>query len=202
LLVQTVGFDLDMTLVDSSQAILLTTQQVLRSFNAEVDEVIIARSVGLPIKESFKVWVGDQYQQAYESYVDLYQTSGYLKSHALPGAQELLGELVGLGIKVVVITAKNRQSAEIQLRHLELPYSELVGGAFQEGKTEAMLKTGCIEFVGDHIEDFKAAVKAGIHFIGVTTNPMQNLERDSQKNFPLIESLENFWDYSVLRQIS
>ena len=199
---QTVGFDLDMTLVDSSQAILLTTQKVLRSFNTEVDEEMIARSVGLPIKESFKEWVGDQYLQAYESYVDLYQRSGYLNSHALPGAQELLGELVGLGTKVVVITAKNRQSAEIQLRHLAIPYSELVGGAFQEGKTEAMLETGCVEYVGDHIEEYRAASKAGIHFIGVTTNPMQDLEKDSQGNFPLIGSLENFWDYSVLKRIS
>ena len=199
---QTVGFDLDMTLVDSSQAILLTTQKVLRSFNTEVDEEMIARSVGLPIKESFKEWVGDQYLRAYESYVDHYQSVGYLNSHALPGAQELVGELVGQGTKVVVITAKNRQSAEIQLRHLAIPYSELVGGAFQEGKTEAMLETGCVEYVGDHIEDYRAASKAGIHFIGVTTNPMQNLTKDSQGNFPLIESLENFWDYSVLKRIS
>ena len=196
---QTVGFDLDMTLVDSSQAILLSTQEVLRNFNTEVDQEVIARSVGLPIKESFKTWVGENYLRAYESYVEHYQSAGYLNSHALPGAQALLGSLVEQGTKVVVITAKNEQSAEIQLRHLAIPYSELVGGAFQEGKTEAMLKTGCVEYVGDHIEDYRAASKAGIHFIGVTTNPMQNLKRESQGNFPLIESLDKFWEYSVLR---
>jgi phosphoglycolate phosphatase len=200
--VQTIGFDLDMTLVDSSQAILLTVQRVLKAFKIEVDEMDIGRSVGLPIKESFKEWIGDGYLEAYEMYVAYYQSSGYLESKALPGAKELLVELMRRNYKVVVITAKNQQSAEIQLRHLSIPYSEMVGNVFGNGKTEAMKKTGCSEYVGDHIEDYKAAAAAGIHFIGVATNPMQDLEKDSQGNFPLIESLDNFWDYSVLKRIS
>ena len=195
----TVGFDLDMTLVDSSQAILLTTQKVLKSLDITVEEAVITQSVGLPIRDSFKVWVGDQNVQAYESYVTHYQSTGYLSADVLPGAKELLLELVGRGIKVVIITAKNKKSAEIQLSHLGIPYSEIVGGAFRESKTEAMLKTGCVEYVGDHIEDYAAAEKAGIHFIGVATNPMQELETVSQGKFPVIKSLNDFWGHSILQ---
>jgi phosphoglycolate phosphatase len=197
--VQTVGFDLDMTLVDSSQAILSSTQKVLASLNVKVDEADIARSVGLPIKDSLKVWVGDQYDQAYEAYVAHYQSTGYLSARVLPGAKELLLELIERGIKVVIITAKNKQSAEIQLRHLGIPYSEIIGGAFRDSKTQAMLKTGCLEYVGDHIEDYTAAVKAGIHFIGVTTNPLQELEKVSQGEFSTINSLNDFWGHSILQ---
>ena len=196
---QTIGFDLDMTLVDSSKAILVTTQRVLKAFKIEVNEVDIGRSVGLPIKESFKVWVGDGYLKAYEMYVAYYQSSGHLESKALPGAKELLVELMGRNYNVVVITAKNQQSAEIQLRHLSIPYSELVGTAFGNGKTEAMKRTGCSEYVGDHIEDYKAAAAADIHFIGVATNPMHELESQSQGKFPIIKSLNDFWSHSILK---
>ncbi len=194
---QTIGFDLDMTLVDSSQAILITAQKVLEALKIEVNEMEIRRSVGLPIIESFKGWVGDDYLKAYEMYVAYYQSSGYLESKALPGAKELLVELMERNYSVVVITAKNQQSAEIQLRHLSIPYSEMVGNSFGNGKTEAMKKTGCSEYVGDHIEDYRAAAAAGIHFIGVATNPMQELESQSQGKFSVIKSLHDFWGHSI-----
>lgn len=193
------GFDLDMTLVDSSKAILVTTQTVLKGFNVEVSEQVIRHSVGLPIKESFKKWIGDGYLQAYELYVAHYQSTGYLESQALPGARELLLDLLRQGIKVVVITAKNQQSAEIQLRHLLIPFSEIVGDAFQGGKTAAIKNTSCLEYVGDHVEDYKAAADAGIHFIGVATNPMQELESESNGSFQVMKTLSDFWDYSILK---
>lgn len=196
---QTVGFDLDMTLVDSSQSILLTTQRVLKGFGIDVDEAIIAHSIGLPIKDFFQEWVGEQYLQAYESYVANYQSDGFLSSYALPGSKELLSDLIARGIKVVVITAKNQKSAEVQLHHLDIPFTEIIGNAFRRGKTEAMRDTGCVEYVGDHIEDYMAATEAGIHFIGVATNPMQKFELTLGANFPVIKSLEDFWDFSILQ---
>lgn len=193
-----VGFDLDMTLVDSSEAIVQTSLKVLKNFSAEVDHEEIYESVGLPIKESFKKWVGVEYLEAYQQYVSEYQNSGYRLSTSLPGAKLLLDTLIVNGVRVIVITAKNPKSAEIQLSHLKIPFTLLVGDVFREGKTQAMTKTGCIEYVGDHIEDYLASCGAGIPFIGVNSNPAQNLRRLSAGNFPVINSLDEFFQFSII----
>ena len=193
-----VGFDLDMTLVDSSEAIVQTTLNVLKNFSAEVDHDEIYRSVGLPIKESFKKWVGDEYLNAYQQYVSEYQSSGFRLSTPLPGAKVLLENLIASGVRVVVITAKNPKSAEIQLSHLEMPFTLLVGDVFGEGKTQAMTNTGCVEYVGDHIEDYLASSRAGIPFIGVDSNPTQNLSVLSAGKFPVMSSLDEFLQFSTI----
>ena len=69
-----VGFDLDMTLVDSSEAIVQTTLNVLKNFSAEVDHDEIYRSVGLPIKESFKKFL-ENHAAKYKDLVE--NTSNY-----------------------------------------------------------------------------------------------------------------------------
>ncbi len=188
-----------MTLIDSSQAILMTAQKVLKSFKVDVDEEIIAQSVGFPIKDSFKEWIGKSYQDAYEMYVTIYQRAGHKESQALTGAKELLLQLIEEEFKVVIITAKNQRSAEVELRYLAIPFCEVIGSSFREGKTKAMKKTKCIEYVGDHIEDYKAARGAGIHFLGVATNPTQKLELKSHGKFQVISNLNEFWTHSILK---
>lgn len=193
-----IGFDLDMTLVDSSEAIVQTTLSVLRGFQVTIDQEEVFESVGLPIKESFKQWVGPEYLTAYQKYVTEYQSTGYQLSIPLPGALPLLKRLTEDGVRVVVITAKNSKSAEIQLKHLDIPFDLIVGEVFRDGKTQAMMATQCIEYVGDHFEDFLAAKAAKIPFIGVSSNPTQNLILASKGKFPVMNSLNEFFQYSSL----
>jgi phosphoglycolate phosphatase len=70
-----------------------------------------------------------------------------------------------------VVTAKMPALAELHLRHLGLPYDELHGFAWADGKTAALRTAGATAYVGDHVADMAAARDAGVIGIGVTTGP-------------------------------
>ena len=190
-----VGFDLDMTLVDSMKSIRETLLEVLRYYKVDIDTHVLDKSVGLPVKDSLVDWVGSKHIDAYELYKNIYQKSGYMHSKALPGAKEILTQLISNGYEVIIITAKNKKSAEIQLHYLNLPYTKIYGEVFGKGKTEALKYEKCLVYVGDHIEDFKSAQQAGTKFIGVTSNPSQTLLQDSNGNFAIIKNLSELFSH-------
>src|SRR5436309_2022766 len=75
------------------------------------------------------------------------------------------------GGRIVVVTAKKAELAELHLRHLELVPDEVRGLAWADGKAEALRATGAVLYVGDHVADMAAARAAGVCAVGVTTGP-------------------------------
>ncbi|MFW5899401.1 MAG: HAD family hydrolase, partial [Jiangellaceae bacterium] len=52
-----VGFDLDLTLVDSAEAILATFREAARRLGVEVDPHTVWRQIGKPLEENWAVLV-------------------------------------------------------------------------------------------------------------------------------------------------
>lgn len=194
-----IGFDLDMTLIDSSRSIKNSLIKVLFDEDIEFQSDLIDKSIGLPVKELLKKWVGDSHARAYNNYKETYQTLGYKSSECLPGAVELLNQLFNQGYNVYIITAKNHKSAKIQLDYFNFKYTDIFGEVFGLEKSKVMKQTNCVEYVGDHIEDFKAASECGINFLGVSSNPHHNLKQYSGGRFPIMNTLNEFWDYSTIK---
>jgi len=194
-----IGFDLDMTLIESSEAIVKSVQATLREFNREkvVPEVEIRQSVGVPISKSLEHWIsGESARAAYEFYKKYYVENALHLTTAMPGALDLISQLSTEVIEYCIITAKDKDVAIAQLSFLGFPDSVVFGGRFGHQKTEAMIEYGCTHYVGDHLEDYKSAKKANVIFIGVDFNPYYDLRSNIPANLPVFSTLEEIVAYS------
>ena len=187
-----IGFDLDMTLVNSSEAIVFSAISAIRSFvpQANIDEMEIRREIGLPIKDLITRYVGSlNSNDAYENYKKFYINEGLGLSSEIDGAKSTVIEMQLKGYSTCVITAKDQNVAELQLRHLGFPSIKVFGNCFGSDKTRAMLAFECTHYVGDHYHDYLAAIEAQVAFVGVDSNPEHGLRGRLPSNVLVIEKL-------------
>src|SRR5690606_9284900 len=95
-------------------------------------------------------------------YRSLYPTIAVTTSPSLPGVPESVGAVRGRGGGVVVITGKFGPNAHLHLDHIGVCADAVVGWAWAETKTEAMIEHGVGIYVGDHPADMAAARAAGL----------------------------------------
>jgi phosphoglycolate phosphatase-like HAD superfamily hydrolase len=187
-----------MTLVDSSEAILKSALATLKEFDPtnNISESEIRSSVGLPMKDSLREWLGDQNSgNAFQYYKEFYIREGLHSSFAMPGAISLLKNLTKMKMNFCIITAKDPLVAETQLSFLGFPKSIIFGNRFREQKTAAMKEFGCDTYVGDHVEDYEAAARAGADFIGVEFNISHDLSGLVPPGTLIVSRLSEVSDY-------
>lgn len=187
-----------MTLVNSSEAILKSTLATLKEFGStnKISDYEILSTVGLPMKDSLKKWLGDKNSaNAFQYYKEYYVREGLHSSFAMPGAVSLLEELTKMRVSFCIITAKDPLVAETQLSFLGFPKTTIFGNRFREQKTAAMKEFGCDTYVGDHVEDYEAAARAGADFIGVEFNRSHDLRGLIPQGTPIVSRLSEVSDH-------
>ena len=168
----TVGFDLDMTLVDSRAGIVATMQATLAEYGREVPADDIYATVGLPLDTALGDWLTPtEVPGAVERYRSLYPSLGVPPTTLLPGAAESLAAVRAHGGQVVVVSAKIASAVQLVLAHVGLAVDEVVGDLFGAGKGVALLERAAAVYVGDHPGDVVAARAAGAAAVAVTTGP-------------------------------
>ncbi len=181
----TVLFDFDGTLVDSSEGIFNSLIYAFRADGKEApDRKMLRKFIGPPIYESFKTLFGyedDKIDFMIKKYRERYSTEGYLEAKFYDGIPELLKELHEKGIKVA--TASSKPTAFIT-KMLEVnglsEYIDYIGGTLfdnkEPGKTgiinNALQQLGCTDkskalMVGDRKFDIDGAKGAGIKTVAV-----------------------------------
>ncbi len=169
-----IGFDLDMTLVDSADAIVDGVLAVAEAYGAEVDEAWMRSTIGLPLDVVFpEIVPGVPYDDALEIYRRRYITHGLAMQSLLPGAREALEAVVGDGFSVVVVSAKKDTHvlAVLEVVGLAGLVAEVVGERFAEGKADALRERGAEVYVGDHVGDVRGAHGCGAVAVAVATGP-------------------------------
>jgi phosphoglycolate phosphatase len=168
----TVGFDLDMTLIDSRPGIAATYRAVAERTGVYIDVEAAVSRLGPPLAHEMANWFApEQVDGAVTLHRSLYPAHAIEPTHRLPGAAEALAAVRAAGGRVIVVTAKRATLARLHLDHLDLPADVLVGDAWADGKTAALREHGASVYVGDHIADMAAARAAGAVGVGVTTGP-------------------------------
>ncbi len=181
----TVLFDFDGTLVDSSDGIFNSLIYAFRADGKEApDRKVLRKFIGPPIHESFKTLFGyedDKIDFMIKKYRERYSTEGYLEAKFYDGIPELLKELHEKGVKVA--TASSKPTAFIT-KMLEVnglsEYIDYIGGTLfdnkESGKTgiinNALQQLGCTDkskalMVGDRKFDIDGAKGAGIKTVAV-----------------------------------
>jgi phosphoglycolate phosphatase len=167
-----VGFDLDMTLIDSRPGIAATYRALSARTGVHVDADLAVTRLGPPLRSELREWFPPaEVEDAVALYRSLYPRYAIEPSRPTPGAREALAAVRMLGLRVVVVTSKISRLATLHLDHLGMAADELAGDRFAAGKAVALEEYGVRWFVGDHVGDMVAATAAGIPGIGVTTGP-------------------------------
>lgn len=188
----TIGFDLDMTLVDTSRAIVYGVEKALNEIGHNSPSNLIESSIGLPMLETLESLLKSPQKalKVYERYQEIYFSEGFRLGTLLPGVEKTLKLLSQDGHKIVIITAKRERLAMRQLSFCNIPYDILKAGCFGKLKSKAMLECSVEIYVGDHLEDFKAAKDAGVNFVGVSFNRFSRLEELLPSNSLIIDNIE------------
>ena len=169
-----VGFDLDMTLVDSSAGIAATFRAALAELGREVSAEQVWPLVGIPLEAMARSLVPDlDPGPVTRRYRELYPERGVDSVTPLPGAFDAFDAVHAAGGRVLVVSAKVETGLRAVLKHVGLDRhaDEVVGGLFAEGKGGALRAHGAQAYVGDHPGDVTAARSAGAVAVGVATGP-------------------------------
>jgi uncharacterized protein len=169
----TVGFDLDMTLIDSRPGIRATYDALAAATGVTIDSALAASRLGPPLAHELANWFrADEVAAAVERYRAFYPELAVPPTPALPGAHRALEAVRGHGGRVVVVTGKFAPNAQLHLDHLGLAVDGLAGDLWAEAKGGALRAEGASVYVGDHVSDVRAARAAGALAVGVATGPV------------------------------
>jgi phosphoglycolate phosphatase len=188
-----VGFDLDMTLIDSQRAILASFAGVAADTGVGIDPDGVLSRLGIKLEAELAHWFPpDGIEDAVRVYRKHYlQLAGPLTS-ALPGAAEALAAVRAAGARAVVITAKFELTARLGLEGVGLSADELFADAHGPEKGVVLRAIGATVYVGDTPADMAAAAMAGAHGVGVTTGSFNEAELRAAGAADVLSSLTDF----------
>ncbi|MFE9013387.1 HAD family hydrolase [Streptomyces cyaneofuscatus] len=173
----TVGFDLDMTLIDSRPGIAAAFRALSAETGVHVDEELVVSRIGPPLEEELAHWFpAGQVAAAGDRYRELYPDHAIAPSTALAGARESIAAVRALGGRAIVVTAKYEPNAKLHLAHLGIEPDSVIGWLWAEAKGEALREHGAQVYVGDHVGDVRGARVAGALSVAVTTGPCDERE--------------------------
>ena len=177
-------FDLDGTLVDTSEGVVASAAHAIEALGLEAlshDELL--QFIGPPLQDSFVRLCGccsDEVPSAIEAFRACYRGGAMFKARPYDGVRELCEQLTSKGLKLAVATSKLEKYAVEILRHFGLAsYFDCICGADEDGalsKADNIKRcvaclgcepTKCV-MVGDTEYDAAGAATAGVRFIAVT----------------------------------
>lgn len=201
-------FDLDGTLVDSSEAIIETNKKVLDSNGHSYDEQKIIGMIGMPLEEMFRILIPNLSQAKVNQYTNEYRkhySNIHLKHTKIqPGTIRLLRKLKDHGFKLGIVTTKYRKPVLEVLHHFNLIdiFDTIVTGyevkrhkpapdIILEASKRLGVEAANCAIVGDSPIDIEAGKRAGAITIAVLTGPYTRQQMLKAKPNFLIESLKS-----------
>ena len=205
--VKAVLFDLDGTLVDSSEAIIKAVEKVLESKGLTCNRAKVARMIGLPLENIFGVLAPNLSEQEIWQLVHEYRK--YYMAHHLenttihPSAQMVLRKLKAKGFKLGIITTKYREPVMDVLSHFGIAelFDVVVTGyevikhkpapdiVLEAAKRLRVDPKQCV-VVGDSPLDVQAGKQAGAFSIALLSTTYTRKQLESTKPTIVIEEFE------------
>ena len=168
-----VGFDLDMTLIDSRPGVIASFDALNDALGTTIDGRAIASQLGPALEtEMAKYFPPEEVDAVCDRYRAIYAELGPVGSSLLPGAAEAVDAVRNLGGTTLVITAKFEPNAHLCLEYVGIDVDHVVGWRHGPQKAETLLHHGAHVYVGDTIPDIEAAKIARAHAVGVATGPV------------------------------
>jgi phosphoglycolate phosphatase len=188
-----VGFDLDMTLIDSRPAILASFAGLARDTATAIDLAAVDSRLGIKLEDELTFWYPpDQRAPAAAVYRRHYVRLAEQMTTTLPGAHEALAAVRAAGERVVIITAKHQVSVEPSLKAAGISADEVFTFVHGPEKAAVLSRLGAAAYVGDSPPDMAAAVKAGARAVGVATGSFSGDDLARAGADVVLDSLADF----------
>jgi phosphoglycolate phosphatase-like HAD superfamily hydrolase len=165
-----VGFDLDMTLIDTRPGFSATLRALGEELGIAFPAEEMTERLGPPLDHMLDGYVAaEAIPAAVDRFRELYVDHSILPVPAFPGAHEALAAVRDLGGRVVVVTGKFGPNAQRHVDHLSLDIDHLEGTVWGVGKADVLRQHGATIYVGDHVHDVEGARAAGVLSVSVLT---------------------------------
>lgn len=199
-----VGFDLDLTLIDSRQAILAAWSAVADEFGVHIDLAAVDARMGIKLEDEVTFWFPPGAQDdAAASYRRHYVRLAPGLTSLLPGAREAMAAVRQAGERVVIITAKHPVSVapSVEAVGLHADADEIVTHVHGPEKAAVLVRIGAAAYVGDTPADVAAALTAGVVSVAVPTGSFPAAQLSEAGAQVVLRSLHEFpaW-YSAARE--
>ena len=200
-MIKTVIFDLDGTLLDTSEGILLSVEHTVKELKyGELTHEQKLSFIGPPVQVSLKRLYGlsdEEAQRGAGVFREFYKDKALLKAKPYDGIYDLCEDLKKRGIGMAVATYKREDYALKLLKHFDFDkYCDPMHGADNNNvlkKEDIILmcvnemnagKEECV-LIGDTDNDAKGAAKAGIPFIAAAWG-FGFKKKEDLKDYPYI----------------
>jgi phosphoglycolate phosphatase len=170
----TVGFDLDMTLIDPRAGMVEVFDVLAGESGLPLDGQAFVSRLGPPLAQEFARYGLDDptITRLVARYRELTPSLVIPRTVSLPGAVEAVRAVTDRGGRAVVVTAKLGIHAAAHLEALGITVSAVVGELWSTGKAAALQEYGAEVYVGDHLGDITGARAADALAVGVATGPI------------------------------
>jgi phosphoglycolate phosphatase-like HAD superfamily hydrolase len=165
-----VGFDLDMTLIDTVPGFTATLTALGQELGVTFPTEQMTARLGPPLEVLFADYLAPEaIGPAGERFRELYPDLAVTPVPLLPGAKDAIAAVRRHGGRVIVVTGKFPRNARLHVDHLALDIDHLEGWVWGAGKADCLRREGASIFVGDHIHDVEGARAAGVLSVSVLT---------------------------------
>ena len=190
----TVGFDLDMTLVDSRPGIRASMAALTQETGVPIDVEVVIDRLGPKLEWELAQWFpAEQVAHACKRYRAHYWEHCVGEGTILlPGARATVDAVRARDGRVVVVTAKSESLAHRCLKTVGLKVDLVVGHVYGDEKRDALREHGATIYVGDTVTDVQSALDASATAVGVTTGPDDAATLRAAGADPVLESLAEF----------
>jgi phosphoglycolate phosphatase len=189
-----VGFDLDLTLLESRPGIRASLEALSAETGVPIDADVVIGRLGQKLEDELAEWfpaqdVSHACERYRAHYWDLCVDGG---TRLMPGARESVDAVHERGGRAIAVTAKAEPHSHRCLDTVGLELDGVVGHVHGEEKGKALRELGAHIYVGDTIADVRAGVIAGTTAIGVATGMHSAAELADAGADLVLESLTAF----------
>ncbi|HEY0903218.1 MAG TPA: HAD hydrolase-like protein, partial [Marmoricola sp.] len=165
-----VGFDLDMTLIDTAPGFVATLDALALELGLDLPSAELAAALGPPLDQMLAPHVPAADLGAVTArFRALYPDHAVVATPHLAGAPEAIAAVRRHHGRVLLVTGKYAPNAQLHVDHLGLDVDLVAGLVWGDAKGEVLREHGAAVYVGDHVHDVAGARAAGATSVSVLT---------------------------------
>ncbi|HEY3014288.1 MAG TPA: ATP-dependent sacrificial sulfur transferase LarE [Nocardioides sp.] len=188
-----VGFDLDMTLIDTVPGFAATLTALGVELGVDFPVEQMTAKLGPPLEHLLADHLAEEaVAPAGDRFRALYPDHAIAPVPAFSGAHDALEAVRRHGGRVVLVTGKFAPNARLHLDHLGLDVDHLEGWVWGVGKADVLRREGATVYVGDHVHDVEGALAAGAISVSVLTGGCTREELEEAGTHVVLEDLTAF----------
>ena len=191
-----VGFDLDMTLIDTAVGFGAVLEALGAELGVEFPVADLVSRLGPPLDQLLEPYLAaDLIDAACDRFREIYPDHAITPTPAFPGVAAALAAVRRHGGRVVLVTGKHTPNAQLHVDHLGLDVDVVEGRVWGVGKGDVLRRHGAGIYVGDHVHDVEGALSAGVTSVSVLTGGCTRAELEQAGTHVVLDDLADFPDW-------